>query len=111
MNSTTFARVSADTRGSGLGFVDIESTIPVLGAVELLDGRFRLAVVFHLDETKTPAPARLAVDEDLRGLDDSEAFEQFSKLVRSHSKRKISDIEPLGHRTDPIAKSGVISTH
>ena len=82
---------------SGPRFVDAQRASADVFAVELRNGRFRFALVRHLDETETARASRLSIHEDLDGRNFTKCTEGIAKLVFAHAIGQIAYID-IHHR-------------
>jgi hypothetical protein len=83
---------AAFTRGHWTGFSDGHIPAAVLGAIELLNGVCRFLIARHLYETEALASARIAISNNLGGLDVSSLSEDFLKSFIRRGERKITDV-------------------
>jgi len=83
---------AAFTRGHWTGFSDGHIPAAVFGAIELLNGVCRFLIARHLYETEALASARIAISNNLGGLDVSSLSEDFLKSFIRRGERKITDV-------------------
>jgi len=83
---------AAFTRGHWTGLSDGHIPAAVFGAIELLNGVCRLLIARHLNETETLASTRIAISNNLGGLDVSRLSEDFLKSFIRRAERKVTDV-------------------
>src|SRR5437867_13165120 len=83
---------AAFTRGHWTGLSDGHIPAAVFGAIELLNGVCRLLIGRHLNETETLASTRVAISNNLGGLDGSRLSEDFLKSFIRRVERKVADV-------------------
>jgi hypothetical protein len=74
----------------------------MIAAVQSLDGFMRLVVIGHLDEPKSSAPARVAVDQDVCRAHGAELREQLLELHGRDGELEVADVKPFRHRNCPL---------
>jgi len=96
------AAAAAATRFAGSGLVDRQGSAIVLLLVEAIDGRLRLGVARHLDETKTSASAGIPVRNDLGAFDRTEFRKNLFQIRARNVIAQIPNIQFPSHFESPV---------
>src|SRR5580658_5209155 len=90
--ASTTTRTAAAARRTILCFVDTERASLHRKAVQVLDGARGVGAV-HFHERKSAGPARVAIHDDIHGLDSAVLREQSAHLALVSGKWQVSDID------------------
>jgi hypothetical protein len=99
--ATTVTASAATTAAATIflraSFVDGQRATVVLRLVQVL-GRFASAIfIFHLDEAKALAAARVAVHDDLRTADNAVLAEEFFENLVGDTVAQVTNVQLLSH--------------
>src|SRR5215831_13500518 len=78
-------------------FSDSHISAAVISSIEFLDSIRSFLIGGHLNEAKALAAARIAISNDLGGLNTSRLSEDFLKCLVRRAERQITNVKLLTH--------------